>query len=200
CGEYGCLGDLGMHVCHVPFRAGWSPRNVRAVLSNIVTQRPDGHGCRAACDTWDNATMLCEAEDTGTQDRFPMTLKMQRIAPGERNSWYLSIKGTKACARFSTAQPKTLEVLNYAGGEQVWGHAQVGYEPAFPTITGGIFEFGFTDAILQMWAAFVCELAGHAPPTRFAGCVTPAETARSHRLFTAALESQRTAGTVALQP
>ncbi len=39
-GEYGCLGDLGMHVCHVPFRAGWIPRTVRAVLSNIVAERP----------------------------------------------------------------------------------------------------------------------------------------------------------------
>jgi hypothetical protein len=27
-GEYGCMGDLGMHACHVPFRAGWVPRNV----------------------------------------------------------------------------------------------------------------------------------------------------------------------------
>ena len=43
-GQYGCMGDLGMHVCHVPFRAGWIPQNVRAVLSNIVTERPDGKG------------------------------------------------------------------------------------------------------------------------------------------------------------
>src|SRR5690348_16857599 len=28
-GEYGVMGDLGMHVCHVPFRAGWKPRDVR---------------------------------------------------------------------------------------------------------------------------------------------------------------------------
>ena len=198
CGEYGCMGDLGMHVCHIPFRADWRPRNVRAVLSKIVGQRPDGHGGMAACDTWDNATLLCEAQDAATQDRFPMTLKMQRIAPGERNTWYLTIKGTKACARFSTAQPKTLEILNYAGGEQVWGRVQVGYEPAFKTITGGIFEFGFTDAMLQMWAAFIGELAGQTPPARFAGCVTPAEAALSHRLLTAALESQRTSATVAL--
>ncbi|MCG2661848.1 MAG: Gfo/Idh/MocA family oxidoreductase, partial [Kiritimatiellae bacterium] len=34
-GEYGCMGDLGLHVCHVPFRAGWIPKNVRAILSNI---------------------------------------------------------------------------------------------------------------------------------------------------------------------
>ena len=28
-GEYGCMGDLGMHACHMPFRAGWLPKNVR---------------------------------------------------------------------------------------------------------------------------------------------------------------------------
>jgi predicted dehydrogenase len=66
----------------------------------------------------------------------------------------------------------------------------MGYEPVFKTITGGIFEFGFTDAILQMWAAFVYELTNGKTPAKFAGCVTPEETALSHKLFTAALESQ----------
>ena len=61
-GEYGCMGDLGMHPCHVPFRAGWRPRNVRAILSKIVTERPDGKGGKAPCSTWDNATLFCEAE------------------------------------------------------------------------------------------------------------------------------------------
>ncbi|MCK4603028.1 MAG: Gfo/Idh/MocA family oxidoreductase, partial [Phycisphaerae bacterium] len=100
-GEYGCMGDLGMHVCHVPFRAGWTPRNVRAVLSNIMTERPDGKGGRVPCETWDNATLLCAAAGPDG-DVFPWTLKTQRIAPGETNSWYVEIKGTSACARFST--------------------------------------------------------------------------------------------------
>ncbi|MBN1863441.1 MAG: Gfo/Idh/MocA family oxidoreductase, partial [Victivallales bacterium] len=43
-GEYGCMGDLGMHACHMPFRAGWLPKNVTAILSNIVKERPDGKG------------------------------------------------------------------------------------------------------------------------------------------------------------
>jgi hypothetical protein len=59
-----------------------------------------------------------------------------------------------------------------------------------------IFEFGFSDAILQMWASFLYELKHGQRPARFAGCVTPEETALSHRLFTAALESQRTAATI----
>ena len=69
------------------------------------------------------------------------------------------------------------------------GQIDVGYETAFQSITGGIFEFGFSDAILQMWAAFLHELHT-ATAARFAGCVTPEETALSHRLFTAALLSQ----------
>jgi predicted dehydrogenase len=194
-GEYGCMGDLGMHVCHVPFRAGWTPQTVRAVLMNIMTERPDGKGGRVACETWDNATLLCDTVDDGG-NRFPMTLRTHRIAPGEKDSWYLEVLGTKASARFSTKNPKRLEVMHYQGGEQVWGQIDMGYQTAFPTITGGIFEFGFPDAILQMWAAFIHELSSGAPISRFAGCATPEETALSHRLFTAALQSQRESATV----
>jgi predicted dehydrogenase len=197
-GEYGCMGDLGMHVCHVPFRAGWVPRTVRAVLSNLVPERPDGRGAIAPCETWDNATLLCDVADPNSGGEFPMILKTQRIAPGEKDTWFLEILGMKASARFSTKNPKRLEVLNYAEGEQVWGQIDVGQETAYKSITGGIFEFGFSDSILQMWAAFLHELQHGRLPSRFAGCATPEETALSHRLFTAALESQRTAATVAL--
>lgn len=197
-GEYGCMGDLGMHVCHLPFRAAWTPRSVRAILSNIVPQRPDGRGGVAPCETWDNATLLCDAADPTTSEPFPMILKTQRIAPGEKDTWCVEILGTKASARFSTKNPKRLELLNYTGGEQVWGQIDVGYETAFKSITGGIFEFGFCDAILQMWASFVYELSHGKRPSRFAGCATPEEAAMSHRLFTAALTSQRTSATVAI--
>ncbi|MGD0900618.1 MAG: Gfo/Idh/MocA family oxidoreductase, partial [Thermoguttaceae bacterium] len=157
-GEYGCMGDLGMHVCHVPFRAGWVPRTVRAILSNIVPERPDGKGGMARCNTWDNATLLCDVALPAGDGAFPMTLKMQRIAPGEKDTWYLEVLGTEASARFSTKNPKRLELLQYQGGEQVWGRIDMGHDTAFKSITGGIFEFGFSDAILQMWAAFLAEL------------------------------------------
>ena len=189
-GEYGVMGDLGMHVCHVPFRAGWIPKNVRAILSDIVKERPDGKGGMAPCKTWDNATLLCETVDPKSGEPFPMTLKTQRIAPGEKDTWRIEILGTKAGARFSTKNPKCLEILEYSGGEQVWQQIDTGYEPAFKTITGNIFEFGFTDAILQMWAAFIYEIKEGKPLEIFAGCVTPEETALSHKLFTAALKSQ----------
>jgi predicted dehydrogenase len=188
-GRYGVLGDLGMHVCQLPFRAGWRPRNVRAILSKIVAERPDGKGGRAACTTWDNATLLCEADDPAAPQPFPWILKTQRIAPGEKNNWRLEILGTRASVRWSSARADMLEVLEYSGGEQVWGQVQMGYETPFPTVTGGIFQFGFSDAILQMWAAFLFELAAGRPLRRFVGCATPEEAAWSHRLFTAALES-----------
>ena len=187
-----------MHVCHVPFRAGWVPQTVRAVLSNIVSERPDGRGGVGPCETWDNATLFCDAADPASGEVFPMTLKTQRIAPGEKDTWYLEVLGTQASVRFSTKNPKRLELLSYTGGEQVWGQIDMGHETAFKSITGGIFEVGFSDAILQMWAAFLYELEHGRRLARFAGCATPDETALSHRLFTAALQSQQTAATIAV--
>jgi len=190
-GEYGCMGDLGMHACHVPFRAGWRPVNVRAILSNIVTERPNGKGGKVPCETWDNATLLCEAQARDSGNRFPLTIKTHRISPGSKNAWRLEILGTRASARFTTENANVLEVLDYKGGEQAWQRIQVGHEPAFESITGSIFEFGFSDAILQMWAAYLHELAHGLRKGRFTTCVRPEETELSHRLFSAALASQR---------
>lgn len=198
-GEYGCMGDLGLHVCHLPLRSGWQIKNVRAILSNIVKHRPDSQKKMTACRTWDNATLFCAAaEGPQDPDHFPLTMKMQRIAPGEKNTWYIEILGTKASARFSTKNPKLLQVLEYQGGEQVWQNIDMGYETAFRTNTGAIFEFGFSDAVLQMWAAFLYELHFQKPLKKFAGCATPPEAAASHALFTAALESQHEGKTVSL--
>ncbi len=190
-GEYGCMGDLGLHVCHVPFRVGWVPKNVRAILSDIVRERPDGKGGRVPCRTWDNATLFCAARDPLSGADFPLTFKTQRIAPGEKNTWGITILGTQASARFSTKNPRLLQVMEYRGGEQSWIQIDMGHETAFKSVTGGIFEFGFSDAILQMWASFIYELTEGKPLKKFAGCVTPEETALSHRLFSAALVSNR---------
>lgn len=198
-GEYGCMGDLGMHACHVPFRAGFTPKNVRAILSKLVPERPDKNGNMVPCVTWDNATLFCEAEDTRFHHSFPLTIKTQRIAPGETDTWYFEIKGMRGCAGWSSKNPRRLELLEYTpGGIQALQQIDMGYESVFPTITGAIFEFGFTDAILQMWAAFIGELSGKLPEGRFVPCVTPEETALSHKLFTAALESWKNSSVVAL--
>ena len=137
-GRYGCMGDLGMHVCHIPFRAGWRPHTVRAVLSNIVTERPDGKGGVVPCETWDNATLLCDATDSASGERFPLTLTTQRIAPGEKNTYYVKILGTQASTSFSTKNPKRLKLLEYDGGQQTWGQVDMGQETAFAAITGGM--------------------------------------------------------------
>ncbi len=197
-GEYGCMGDLGMHVVHVPFRAGWFPQNVRALLSNIMTERPDKEGRMVPCETWDNAILACEVEAEGQQ--FPMVLSTKRIAPGEMDTWFIRVLGTEFSAEFSTKYPRTLRYLPYTpGGPQAWHVEDIGYKSAYPTITGGIFEFGLSDAILQMWAAFCDELVnGREGMQQPFYCATPEEAARSHDLFTAALESQATGQTVAL--
>jgi hypothetical protein len=75
----------------------------------------------------------------------------------------------------------------------------LGSQSAYPTITGAIFEFGFSDAVLQMWAAYLDELAhGNAGMQQPFHCATPAETTQTHRLFTAALKSQQDATTVTI--
>jgi predicted dehydrogenase len=185
-GEYGCMGDLGLHALHLPLRAGWEPTNVRAILSNAMPERPDGAGNLVPCDTWDNAVLLCE-----TAEGFPLRIETKRIAPGETNTWTIEVDGTDGSIAYTTKLPKTLRTMRYEpGGPQEWRVVDLGSVSAYPTVTGAIFEFGFSDAILQMWAAFLDELAHGADGMRQDfHCATPAEAAATHRLFTAALRS-----------
>ena len=189
CGEAGVMNDLGMHVMHLPLRLGWEPRTVYAVLQDIVHERPGPDGEPVACDTWDNATLHVDAG-------FPLTLATKRIAPGEMNTWRLRALGMDGGIEFSTANAKQLRRFAVRDGEQVWEHIEVGTRTAFATATSGIFEFGFSDAILQMWAAFLAEREG-ALGGRL-GCVTPREALRAHELFHAAQESGATHGVVPL--
>jgi predicted dehydrogenase len=198
CGEYGCMGDLGMHAVHMPLRLGWRPQTVRALLTKIVSERPDGQGNMVPCETWDNAILACDV--SGSNPTFPMAISTKRIAPGHQSSMFLRIQGTDCSAEFTTQYPKQVRYLPYTpGSEQAWREMDVPFKPAYPTITGDIFEFGFTDAILQMWAAYCDELAhGQESMRQPFTCVTPDEVAQCHDLFTAALSSQRTAQTVPL--
>jgi hypothetical protein len=121
-----------------------------------------------------------------------MTLETKRIAPGESNTWYIRVLGTKYSAEFSTKYPRTLRSMSYTpGGAQSWQVQDLGSQSAYPTITGAIFEFGFSDSVLQMWAAYCDELVHPTTMHQPFYCVTPEETAQSHTLFTAALDSQR---------
>lgn len=184
CGEIGVMGDLGMHTIHLPFRLGWKPKRVYAQLQKIYHERPDGRGGMAYCDTWDNALLHADVEVDG--DDVPMRFEMKRLAPGETNTWFIEILGTEGGVKYSTKEPKTLWIF-HRGKEQVWQRMDLGFQGPFPTITGGIFEPGFPDCFLQMWAAFLLERAGKLTD-RF-GCVTPEEAVFSHELFAAALAS-----------
>lgn len=188
CGKNGVLNDLGMHVLHVPLRLGWLPERVFAVLQDLVPTRPGPDGEPVPCDTIENATLLCTARERtdGRDDAFPLLLTTKRIDPGQKNSWSLRVLGLEGGVEFCTRYPKTLRVMTVAGGEQVWQEVEMGSQSAFATSTGGIFEFGFSDAIQQMWAAYLAERAGLVPAF---GCVTPHEAVTSHRVFAAALDS-----------
>ena len=194
CGEIGVMGDLGMHVAHLLLRLGWHPKSVYAELQKIYTSRPDGKGGTAACDTWNNAALHLRSEIGG--EVVPVTLEMKRMAPTETNTWYIEILGTDRGARYSTKEPKTLWTYR-RDKEQWWEKTDLGFSTPFKTITGGIFEPGFSDILQQMWAAFLAERAGALGP-RF-GCATPDEAVASHEIWAAALQSHEHQSVVTLR-
>ena len=189
-GEYGCMGDLGMHTLHIPFHMGWKPLSVFADLQNIVTVRPNSLGEIVPCTTWDNAVLTCRSLDTRNGHELSMVVETKRMAPGATNNWFIEVYGTEGSARFSTHNPKAFEYLSTGDKNQGWTKIDVGSQSAIPSITGGIFEFGFADAFQQMIAAFIQEISGKGSSHPFRN-VTPEETHWSHELFTAALKSQK---------
>ena len=198
-GEYGCMGDLGMHALHLPLRAGWEPATSARSSPTSSPSVPTAAAAPSPCDTWDNAVLLCEVEDDG--HAFPLRVETKRIAPGETNTWTIEIDGTDGSIAYTTKHPKTLRWMEYRAGRAAGvadGRPRLASRRT-RTITGAIFEFGFSDAILQMWAAFLDELAhGRDGMRQPFHCATPEEAAATHRLFTAALESQRDRSVVAL--
>jgi predicted dehydrogenase len=185
CGRIGVMGDLGMHALHVPYKLGWYPSRVYAVLQDLVEERPGPDGALVPCDTIENATLICSVD--GDEGRFPLTVETKRIAPGEMNTWRVRAVGMDGGVEFSTAHPKTVLRFAVRDGRQVWERLETGSQSVFPTVTGAIFEFGFSDAVLQMWAAFLAEragLLGDGFP-----CATAEEALEAHRLFEAALRS-----------
>ena len=194
CGEAGVMNDLGLHVAHLPLRLGWKPTLVHAHLQKVYTTRPDGKGGMAPCDTWDNAVLHTTVTLGG--EPVPMTLEMKRMAPTETNTWIFEALGTESGFRYSTKEPKTFWTYR-RGKEQTWEKTDLGFDTAFRTITGSIFEPGFPDILMQMWAAFLAERQG-VLGERF-GCATPDEAVAHHELWAAALESHRLQSVVALR-
>ena len=191
CGEAGVMNDLGLHVWHIPLRLGWKPVRVHAQLSNIFEQRQDSAGTWVPCDTDDNAVWNVDATIEGHE--VPMRLEVKRIMPGEMNTWFFEVYGTQSSMKFSTKEPKTLWTFR-RDKDQVWERTDVGHVPQFPVITGGIFEFGFPDAFLQMWAALIAERSGCLG--KRLGCATVDECLKAHQLNEAALTSWRTKSVV----
>ena len=189
CGEIGVMGDLGLHVAHVPLRLGWDPVSVYARLDDVVTERPGPDGLPVVCDTWDNALLTCTAHPRSGRD-FTMLWETRRIAPGHVNTWFFEAVGMDGGVRFSTREPTVLRRFAVRDGEQIWEEVQPGNVSVWPVVSGAIFEFGFGDALLQMWASYLAERAG-ALGDRF-GNATPREALMAHRVFDAALRSQRT--------
>lgn len=194
CGEIGVMGDLGMHALHVPLRLGWKPTRVFAQLQKIIIERPDGKGGIAVCDTWNNAILNTEIEISG--EKIPMLLEMKRLAPGETNTWYIEVYGTEGGVRYSTKDTKAFWQFTN-GPEQWWKRTDLGFQMPFETITGGIFEAGFPDCFMQMLAAYIAEREGLLNG-RF-GCATLEEVINSHRIFHAALDSQKSGSIAAIQ-
>ena len=185
CGEIGVMGDLGMHVLHIPLRMGWKPETVFAQLQKIITRRPDGKGGWADCDTWNNATLLTSVHIK--EENIPLTLEMKRLSPGQTNTWFIEVLGMEGGAKYSTKDTKAYWSYK-RDGRLAWQREDLGFSGlAFPVITGGIFETGFPDCFMQMLAAFVAEREGFLGQ-RF-GCVTPDEAVKSHFIFEAALQS-----------
>lgn len=193
CGQIGVMGDLGMHVLHVPLRLGWKPKIVFSQLQKIITRRPDGKGGWAECDTWNNATLSTSISIDN--EPVPMRLEMKRLAPGETNSWFIEVLGLNGGVRYCTKDMKALWIFE-CGEEQAWKRIDLGFKMAFPAITGGIFEPGFPDCFMQMIAAFIAEREGFLNG-RF-GCVTPEEAVEAHAIFAAALESFHSNAVVSL--
>ncbi|MFC2087245.1 Gfo/Idh/MocA family protein [Bacteroidota bacterium] len=187
-GEYGCMGDLGFHTHFIPLRMGWIPEAVYADLQNIAVQRPDNSGDIVPCETWDNAVLTCSCKDPDSSEPFSMVFETKRMAPGATNTWFIEIYGTNASAKYSTHEPKAFYELETKGKEQGWTRTDIGAGSFIPTITGGIFETGFSDALLQMMGAFMFDFRNDGNEHPFP-CGTVAETNLSHRLMTAGLES-----------
>lgn len=199
CGQAGVLNDLGLHTWHVPLRLGWAPESVYGVLQNIVTERPGPDGSMVDCDTWDNATIHSWSRHDG--QLFPLTTETKRIDPGQKNTWVFEAIGTQGGVRFSTKNPKAVEVFGIhqfaaLGREQVWQQLDSGSQSVWPTVTGPNFEFGFSDSILQMWAVYLAERHGSLDG-RF-GAARPEEAALTHDIYAAAITSHAEARAVNL--
>jgi predicted dehydrogenase len=196
-GEYGCMGDLGIHTLHIPLKMNWKIMDVYANLQKIVKKRTDGKGGMINCDTWDNAVLTCRSLDQVSDNEFTLVIETKRMAPGATNNWFIEIYGTEGSAIFNTHNPKEFKYIETKGNEQGWTSHDLGSQSYIPSITGAIFEFGFSDAMQQMVGAFMQEFNDDGSYHLLKN-IMPDETYLSHQLFTAALDSYQTGHRISL--
>jgi len=166
------MGDLGLHVLPNPVALlAFAPTKVFPLLSKVVEERPDGKGGMAACETWDNAILACRTEVGAS-----VVLETKRIAPGHMNSWALAVYGTEASAEFlhqvsQNPSDPTLQAWKGSG----LGRGRLGLQIRLPNHNRQHLEFGFSDAIVQMWASFCDELVNGENMIGDFRCASPAE-------------------------
>ena len=177
-GAYGCLGDLGMHALHLPLRAGWAPKERAG--------DPDGRGARAPGRSRRHGA-LRHVGQRGPPLRGGGR-RACRSRSGSRPSGSRLARRTRGRSRSTAPKPRSRTRPSSRRRSGHWcssgacrrpgGRSDLGSVSAYPTITGAIFEFGFSDAILQMWAAFLDELAhGRERMRQPFYCATPEEAA-----------------------
>lgn len=193
CGPGGVMADLGLHPLHLPLRLGWMPERLFAVLTNVVQERRNAAGDLVPCDTWDNASILARV---GAASPFPMSVDMKRIAPGQNNTWRIRALGMDGGISYTSRSPAVVQHFAIREGRQGWSEELTGTQSVVPTSIPPLVEFGFSDAILQMWATFFAEREGRLGD-RF-GCATPEEALQTHEIFTASIESQANGSAVAI--
>ena len=106
-GEYGCMGDLGMHALHLPLRAGLeAAQRARDPLATSSPSGPAPDGGPVAV----RHVGQRRAPVRGERRRrpFPLRIETKRIAPGETNTWTIEIDGTEGSIAYTTKLPKTL--------------------------------------------------------------------------------------------
>ena len=188
--------------CYNPFVYVHDDREVLTLIENLIQNTTPSHS-KSSDPFWEKSeTALLQAfmlyllhEAPPEEQNFPMVMEMKRMAPGCTNTVEYEIYGLDGSAKFSTEDANAVWYTRNQGREQAWSRLILGQRTLFPVITGGIFEFGFSDAMLQMFAAFIAELCGE--PCAF-GCFRPDEALLSHQLLTGALRAYETGSVVRL--
>ena len=140
-GEYGVMGDLGPHVCTVPFRAGWTAQ-----------ERPGGpvqHRARAAGRQRRHGPVRDvgqrHAPVRGAGPGFGQRLSLHPanaadLARREEQLVPRDLRDAGLRAITASTRPTRSNCSNTPGGEQAWQKIGMGHEMTYRSITGEIFQ------------------------------------------------------------